>query len=92
MKTTKPNYKPLRNEVLIGYIDEPDTTKSGLHLPANRSRGGTHRGKILAIGHKVLECSVGDIVLVPGSSAGVALDDKTYMINEDIILAILPEG
>lgn len=69
--------KPLKNRILLQYIDNPKTTREGIIIPDTASKtdqfGFVDRGKIMAIGKDVnvkeLEIKVGDTVVFKKAEA-----------------------
>ena len=84
--------QPIRSNVFIEFIREPDVSKGGIIIP-DKHRERLHEGKVLAIGKEVKEVKKGDIVLFEkyvGQELNVGT--KQYlMFKEEYILAIKKE-
>ena len=83
--------KPLGKRILIKQIEQEEVTKSGIVLPGTASKEKPIIGKVLAVGKKIEEISVGDKVIFE-KYAGTEVKDgeETYLILEkDNVLAIV---
>ncbi len=83
--------KPLGKRILIKQTEQEEVTKSGIVLPGTASKEKPIIGKVLAVGKKIEEVSVGDKVIFE-KHAGTEVKDgeETYLILEkDNVLAIV---
>ena len=80
---------PIKSKVLIQLIEKDKTTETGIILPV-ADRDEANKATVIAIGDKVLDVQVNDIVLPNWNQAiETKYDDKhkTYIIDEkDIVL------
>lgn len=83
--------KPLRDRVLIRPVARPDLTPSGLHLAEHTKPDEI--GTVVAVGHAVHSCVVGDVVLFSWT-AGQEIwlhdtDERFLLMREDDLLAVV---
>lgn len=76
---------PLHDELIVRWEKPETTTASGLHIPEAYARIQSNftRGEVLAIGSKVWDIKVGDIVWVEGHRSGRRLTQ--YLDSECIV-------
>ena len=81
---------PLADRVVLQQLDAEETTASGLILP-DSAKEKPAEGKIVAVGTKVKEVKVGDIVLYSKyGPTEVKIDGKDLLVlKEEEIMAIL---
>lgn len=92
-------FKPLRDRILVKYLDETEKTAGGIYIP-DTAKEKPQKGEVIAVGpgrltddgklHPVA-VNVGDIVLFDKySGSKVTIDDVEYLIlREEDILGIL---
>lgn len=85
-------FKPLKDRVFVTYAEEEEKTAGGLYVPET-AREKPQKGKVEAVGSKVKEVKVGDMVLFDKySGSKIKADDKDYLIvKEEDILGIIEE-
>lgn len=76
--------KPLKNNVVVEYIQANKTTESGIILTRSEEAA---RGKVLNIGPDVTEVAVGEEVCVDWNSAK-KIDDTTYLVSVNSIVFV----
>lgn len=69
--------KPLRDNIIIKKIANERKTESGLILQSNA--GEPDKAEVVAIGPKVDEVSIGDLLLVNWNKA-VKFEDEQYIL------------
>lgn len=79
--------KPLRNNVIVEYIDAKKETSSGIIL---KSSNEPARAKIIEIGPEVTEVAIGEIALVDWNRA-TKIKDQTYCISVNDIVFVYEE-
>ena len=77
------NFRPLGERVLVKRTEVENKTASGIYIPDN-AKEKPHTAEVVAIGNKVEDIKVGDIITVSASgSFGVIVDE----IRDGIIIA-----
>ena len=81
--------KPLADKIFVEFFREKEVTKGGIIIP-DKHRERLHEGKVLAIGNKVKDVKIGDIILFDKFvGTEINVEDKQYLIfKEEYILAI----
>ncbi len=79
----KPYIQPLQDRVLVERLDPAEVSKAGIIIPS-LAQEKPQRGKVLAIGPKVTEVSVGDDVLF-GKYSGTEIEEHLIMHVDDIL-------
>ncbi len=74
------NLKPLKDRVLISYIEEAEVSAGGIYIP-DAAKEKPQRGKVEAVGGDVTEVKQGDEVLF-GKYSG----DKFKMGSSDVLI------
>lgn len=94
MKAKSPNMKlkPLKDRVLVSYVEEAEVSKGGIYIPDN-AKEKPQRGRVEAVGKEVTEVKVGNEVLV-GKYSGDKVPFKVgsqemLIIKEEDILAVI---
>lgn len=79
--------KPLKDRVLISYVEEAETSAGGIYIP-DAAKEKPQRGKVEAVGKEVKDVKVGNEVLF-GKYSGdkFKMDSQEYLIikEEDIL-------
>lgn len=92
-------FKPLRDRVLVKYLEETEKTAGGLYIP-DTAKEKPQKGEIVAIGPgritddgklQPMSVKVGDTVLFDKySGSKVTMDDVEYLIiREEDVLGIV---
>lgn len=85
--------KPLGNWILIKAVDRGEVTlASGIIVPGYEVAPESIQGEVIAIGPDVTTIHLGQIVAAPQFAPTAVKQlpsDKTYVVNEDDILAII---
>lgn len=84
--------KPLDNRIVLKQVEAPTSTKGGIILPDSALEKPL-RGCVTAVGPKVKDISVGDVVLY-GKFAHQSFDidgEELIVINEPDVIAIVTE-
>ena len=76
-------WQPLRDRVLVRRLEPETRTASGLFLGKTEDLGDSTRGVVLAIGPKVLDVKLGDVVAFGPWSDLLTLDDEVAIVPED---------
>jgi chaperonin GroES len=80
------NIQPIKDRILV-KVDYKDKTASGIILTGG-SKPPADRGEVMAIGSKVKDVAVGDMVLFDFRS-GLEMDEGHLMLEEMRILAVI---
>jgi chaperonin GroES len=85
------NIVPMNDRVLVAENKKEAKTESGIILEGARGVGDTAQGTVLAVGPKVTEVKVGDVVLLDWSKASPVKvgDAQRAMIKEEFIIAVV---
>lgn len=85
------NIVPMNDRVLVAENKKENKTESGIILDGARGVGDTAQGTVLAVGPKVTEVKVGDVVLLDWSKASAVKvgDAQRAMIKEEFIIAVV---
>jgi chaperonin GroES len=85
------NIVPMNDRVLVAENKKEAKTESGIILEGARGVGDTAQGTVLAVGPKVTEVKVGDIVLLDWAKASPVKvgDAQRAMIKEEFIIAVV---
>jgi chaperonin GroES len=85
------NIVPMNDRVLVAENKKEAKTESGIILEGAKGVGDTAQGTVLAVGPKVTEVKVGDIVLLDWSKASPVKvgDAQRAMIKEEFIIAVV---
>ena len=85
------NIVPINDRVLVAENKKEATTESGIIIEGARGVGDTAQGTVLAVGPKVTEVKVGDIVLLDWAKASPVKvgDAQRAMIKEEFIIAVV---
>jgi co-chaperonin GroES (HSP10) len=85
------NIVPMNDRVLVAENKKEAKTESGIILEGARGVGDTAQGTVLAVGPKVTEVKVGDIVSLDWSKASPVKvgDAQRAMIKEEFIIAVV---
>ncbi|MDH5526963.1 MAG: co-chaperone GroES [Nitrospirota bacterium] len=84
------NLKPLKDRVLISYIEEAEKSAGGIYIP-DAAKEKPQRGKVEAIGGEVKEIKVGDEVLFgkySGDKFKVGSQDMLIVKEEDVLAVV----
>jgi len=87
---TAMNLKPLKDRVLISYIEEAEKSAGGIYIP-DAAKEKPQRGKVEAIGGEVKEIKVGDEVLFgkySGDKFKVGSQDMLIVKEEDVLAVV----
>jgi chaperonin GroES len=85
------NIVPMNDRVLVAENKKENITASGIVIEGARGIGDTAQGTVLAVGPKVTEVKVGDIVLIDWAKASPVKvgDAQRAMIKEEFIIAVV---
>lgn len=85
------NIVPMNDRVLVAENKKEAKTESGIILEGARGVGDTAQGTVLAVGPKVTEVKVGDVVLLDWAKASPVKvgDAQRAMIKEEFIIAVV---
>jgi chaperonin GroES len=85
------NIVPINDRVLIAENKKETKTESGIILEGARGVGDTAQGTVLAVGPKVTEVKVGDVILLDWAKASPVKvgDAQRAMIKEEFIIAVV---
>ena len=85
------NIVPMNDRVLVAENKKEATTESGIIIEGARGVGDTAQGTVLAVGPKVTEVKVGDVVLLDWAKASPVKvgDAQRAMIKEEFIIAVV---
>jgi chaperonin GroES len=85
-------FRPMGSGVVIERHEAKDKTEGGLYIP-EQAKKQPHKGTVMAIGPKVVDLVVGDVVMFsPYSGSSIVLDGKDYLLIGDInLLGVLEE-
>ena len=85
------NIVPMNDRVLVAENKKEAKTESGLILEGAKGVGDTAQGTVLAVGPKVTEVKVGDVVLLDWSKASPVKvgDAQRAMVKEEFIIAVV---
>jgi len=85
------NIVPINDRVLVAENKKEATTESGIIIEGARGVGDTAQGTVLAVGPKVTEVKVGDVVLLDWAKASPVKvgDAQRAMIKEEFIIAVV---
>jgi chaperonin GroES len=85
------NIVPMNDRVLVAENKKEAKTESGIILEGARGVGDTTQATVLAVGPKVTEVKVGDVVLIEWSKASPVKvgDAQRAMIKEEHIIAVV---
>ncbi len=84
------NLKPLKDRVLVSYIEEAEKSAGGIYIP-DAAKEKPQRGKVEAVGGEVKEVKAGDEILF-GKYSGdkfKADSQELMIIKEEDILAVV---
>jgi len=84
--------KPLKNKLVVEIIEKEKVSQGGIIL-TRTDRDEVNRGKVIFVGSKVLDISVGDVIL-PNWNAAVktVVEGNTfYILSEDDVVLIFEE-
>ncbi|MFQ5508138.1 MAG: co-chaperone GroES [Leptospirillia bacterium] len=84
------NLKPLKDRVLISYIEEAETSAGGIYIP-DAAKEKPQRGKVEAVGGEVKEVAVGNEILFgkySGDKFKVGTQDMLIVKEEDILAVV----
>jgi len=92
MKGKSPNMKlrPLKDRVLVSYVEEAEVSKGGIYIPDN-AKEKPQRGRVEAVGKEVKDVKVGNEILF-GKYTGdkFKLDvQEMLIVKEEDILAVI---
>ena len=75
------NFKPLGERVLVKRTEVENKTASGIYIPDN-AKEKPHTAEVVAIGNKVEDVKVGDIVMLDPYKrvAEVKLEGEDYLV------------
>ena len=81
----------MNDRVLVAENKKEAKTESGIILEGARGVGDTAQGTVLAVGPKVTEVKVGDVVLLDWAKASPVKvgDAQRAMIKEEFIIAVV---
>jgi chaperonin GroES len=92
MKESKPNIKPLGENVLVSAEKEPAKTKSGLVLPETASKERPQEGRVIAIGtsEKIKVKKGQTVIFAKYSGSEIKIGETEYLMvkNEDILAVV----
>ncbi|MBI5136301.1 MAG: co-chaperone GroES [Nitrospirae bacterium] len=74
------NLKPLKDRVLISYVEEAEVSAGGIYIP-DAAKEKPQRGRVEAVGGDVAEVKVGDEILF-----GKYTGDKFKVNNRDMLV------
>jgi co-chaperonin GroES (HSP10) len=77
-------FQPLNNKLLINVHQKETETSSGIVLLNKSKKEAPRFGTVLAIGEKVLDVKVGDIVSFGNYALREPLDDYFLMSTDDL--------
>lgn len=85
------NIVPMNDRVLVAENKKEAKTESGIIIEGARGVGDTAQGTVLAVGPKVTEVKVGDVVLLDWAKASPVKvgDAQRAMIKEEFIIAVV---
>lgn len=85
------NIVPMNDRVLVAENKKENTTQSGIILEGARGVGDTAQATVLAVGPKVTEVKVGDVVLLDWSKASPVKvgDAQRAMVKEEFIIGVI---
>lgn len=85
------NIVPMNDRVLVAENKKEAKTESGIILEGAKGVGDTAQGTVLAVGPKVTEVKVGDVVLLDWAKASPVKvgDAQRAMIKEEFIIAVV---
>ncbi|MDH4228681.1 MAG: co-chaperone GroES [Nitrospirota bacterium] len=81
------NLKPLKDRVLISYVEEAEKSAGGIYIP-DAAKEKPQRGKVEAIGGEVKEVKVGNEILFSkyaGDKFKVGTKDMLILKEEEIL-------
>lgn len=84
------NLKPLKDRVLISYVEEAEKSAGGIYIP-DAAKEKPQRGKVEAVGGEVKEVKTGDEVLFgkySGDKFKVGSQDMLILKEEDILAVV----
>jgi len=92
MKGKSPNMKlrPLKDRVLVSYVEEAEVSKGGIYIPDN-AKEKPQRGRVEAVGKEVKDVKVGNEILF-GKYTGDKFKLETQemlIVKEEDILAVI---
>jgi chaperonin GroES len=80
-RTTKEmSLKPLKDRVLVSYVEEAEVSSGGIYIP-DAAKEKPQRGKVEAVGKEVKDVKVGNEILF-GKYSG----DKFKMDNKEMLI------
>jgi chaperonin GroES len=81
--------KPIKNNIIVELIQKENVTASGIVLTSTNSEEAS-RGKVIAIGPKVLDIKEGDTVLPNWNKATKTKynNQELYIVSEEEIVLI----
>jgi chaperonin GroES len=85
------NIVPMNDRVLVAENKKEAKTESGIILEGARGVGDTAQATVLAVGPKVTEVKVGDVILLDWAKASPVKvgDAQRAMIKEEFIIAVV---
>lgn len=84
------NLKPLKDRVLISYVEEAEKSAGGIYIP-DAAKEKPQRGKVEAVGSEVKEVKVGNEVLFgkySGDKFQVGTQEMLVLKEEDILAVV----
>lgn len=77
------NWQPMRDLILVRRLQPEDRTKSGILFGSPDSLGDSTKGVVLAIGPKVTDVRVGEVVVFGPWSDLLTRDDEVAFVPEN---------
>lgn len=84
-------FRPVGNRILVRKIDAGAHTASGIYVGKVE---GVDKAEVMVIGNLVINCVVGDTIMVDWTKAGpVDLNRETfYIVNDSSVVGIFDES
>ena len=84
------NFKPLGERVLVKRTEVENKTASGIYIPDN-AKEKPHTAEVVAIGSKVEDVKVGDVVVFEQyRGSEIKIDGKDYLVlNIENVIGVM---